>query len=260
MVFKKLLSHFKRQQSLSLQSSEVLYAVGDIHGKLNCLMELMDKVLDDLKSVENNVPTHLIFLGDYVDRGEDSCGVLEYLSKLSKKNTAPFDKITFLKGNHEDLMLSFINNPDFDSWLDHGGLETLVSYGIPDLLAHMRAEDKTDLLKACVAHIPDAHLDFLYNDLEISYTSGQIVFCHAGVDPYETLSRQHDRTFMWGHPEFMQQGGLDGHTVVHGHYIRKSPDIGKNRIGVDTGAYHTGVLSAVKIKDGEYNFITTKIN
>lgn len=248
----------RQSRSMALDTPEVIYAIGDVHGKLHSLETLLTKVCVDLTSLATDRPSHLVFLGDYIDRGEDSSGVLNYLSTLSATNTTPFDRLTFLRGNHEELMTRFLENPEHDDWLTFGGLETLISYGVPDLLQYMQVEDKTEMVAVCLECIPNRHLDFLYHKLEASYTSGDVFFCHAGVNPDVPISQQKDQTLMWGHPEFMERGGPDGHTIVHGHRIRRSPDIGPNRLGVDTGAYHTGILSAVRIYDNDFKFIKTE--
>lgn len=258
--FPKFFSSLVGKPKVSLLNcSQVVYAVGDIHGRLDCLNNLLEIIFADLRCISptHDLPTHLVFLGDYIDRGHESAGVIKRLLELQLRN--PFDKITFLKGNHEDLMSSFLTNPECDSWLDVGGVETLVSYKVPDLLAHMKTSNKTALQQICLKYIPLEHREFLNNTLKLSYKIDDLFLCHAGINPYTELSAQKPRTFMWGHPDFMKKGApLNECTVIHGHCIRKLPDIGPNRLGIDTGAYHTGLLSAVRIVNNKFTFLTTK--
>ena len=239
-----------------------VYAIGDIHGRLDLMDTLIGHIDDDRHEdpVKRNV---LVFLGDYIDRGPASKQVLD---RLAGPMPDGFETI-FLKGNHEDLMLRFLaarKNDDIDvegqNWLMNGGDEALESYGIdiPDSLFGLAAaDDIRRAQKEIRATIPKEHLSFL-KKLRLNHIEGDFAFVHAGFKPATPLDKQDEGDMMWIRDEFLTDTRLfDGHVAVHGHSIRQNPEIKHNRIGIDTGAWHSHCLTALALEGDEYWFLQT---
>lgn len=228
-----------------------VYAIGDIHGRADLLERLLDKIEADIEGFEGKA--HLVFLGDYIDRGLQSRQVIEIL--LSDR-LEPFET-HFLKGNHEDAILSFLADPGFGpKWAAYGGRETLVSYGVrpPRSLSlnteWERAHDA--FLKA----IPNVHQKFLMT-LPTSVRIGGYGFAHAGLRPGKTFAEQSDDDLMWIRDEFLGGKSTFDVMVVHGHTPVDQPHSDHRRINVDTGAYFTGRLTAAKLTGTTVEFIAT---
>lgn len=235
-------------QSASAAGSDITHiAVGDIHGCNDLLIRLLEKI-DQRMGI---APYRLVFLGDYVDRGPDSRGVLDTLAKLKLERP---DTI-FLKGNHEQAMLDFLGSPhDSEAWLSWGGEETLGSYGIPVQLPI----NVMGLQDALANTMPDRHFQFLL-DLDLIYATDRHVFVHAGLNPDRALDAQQESDLLWIRDPFFQsgKGRFPGKTIVHGHTPVKSPMDLDWRINVDTGAVWSAKLTAVVLRDGKRTFITT---
>ncbi len=235
-----------------------VYAVGDIHGRLDLLDELLRMIARD-NAVRPQADTRVIFLGDYVDRGPDSKGVIE---RLSQGLGDGLDGI-FLRGNHEDLMLrSFEDLSAFAVWTANGGLAALESYGVSRDLFPRRGKtaallDKAPLIMAELAErLPPGHLRFL-SGLQLSVVIGDYFFVHAGVRPGVPLEAQAWEDCLYIRGEFMRHTGDFGKIVVHGHTPAREPDIQANRIGIDTLAYETGRLTALRLEGESRGFLVT---
>tara|TARA_R100000656_G_C3947787_1_gene127847 strand:+ start:345 stop:1112 length:768 start_codon:yes stop_codon:yes gene_type:complete len=229
-----------------------IYAIGDIHGRADLLEDLLTQISRDAANGTVD-DMRLIFLGDYVDRGWESRAVLERLTTLS----LPPLKTVFLMGNHEEAFLNFLADPQFlDNWRQYGGLETLHSYGLKDLT--FRAE--TSYLQQVHAEfqnaLPAAHLTFL-KALPLSYEAGDYFFAHAGVRPGIPLAEQSPRDLCWIREEFLTSKVDFGKRIVHGHCPEEEPQVRENRIGIDTGAYITGRLTAVVLEGTDVRFLQT---
>lgn len=225
-----------------------LYAIGDIHGCADLLDALIDKIEKDAGGLD---AAQLIFLGDYVDRGPDSKGVLDRLIAL--KARAP--RTVFLKGNHEAIMLDFLKDPSETlHWLDWGGEETLLSYGLRGIL--QKAPD--ELAEALKAQLPEAHADFLRN-LALTHLEGDYLFVHAGLRPGVALEEQTEEDLLWIRGAFHHAADEDrpDQVVVHGHQPLKKPLDAGWRIDVDTGACWSGALTAVVLEGTKRRFIST---
>lgn len=216
-----------------------VYAVGDIHGEASLLTAMLDLIRADAGD-HPPARTLVVFLGDYVDRGPDSRGVLDLLAAPP----LPGMSLRFLLGNHEAAMLEFLaGGPVGVEWLRFGGVETLASYGIaatgtptPQRLAQWRMELE--------ARLPSRHLDFL-RGLENSCVIGGYAFVHAGIRPGRPLDMQIAEDLLWIREPFLSDPRPHGHVIVHGHTVTPEPELLPNRIGLDTGAYATGVLTAL---------------
>ena len=228
-----------------------VYAIGDIHGCAHLLDRLHEKIEADLAKGRPS-EVQLIYLGDYVDRGPDSVGVLD---RLSRPPPAGIRRV-LLKGNHEDMLGSFLSDPDVgSSWRQLGGLETLFSYRI-DVNAVLGRAGFGGLADELRKRMPQTHAETLAR-LETSTSLGDYFFCHAGVRPRVALDRQDSRDLMWIRREFLDSAVDFGKTVVHGHSPVEQPDVRSNRINIDTGAYATGRLTALVLEGADRRFLST---
>lgn len=225
-----------------------VYAIGDIHGRADLLDDVLLKIDADLAVYPGSRPIQ-IFLGDYVDRGPDSCGVLDRLIRRAQTHEA-----IFLKGNHELLFLEFLQNPAvLKDWRQYGGLDTLMSYGLTVPL-NANAEQLASLTTQLAKVMPVAHRDFL-NRLEVSFVCGDYYFVHAGVRPRVPLVFQRQEDLLWIRDEFLQYEDDFGKVVVHGHTPVPKPEFRRNRINIDTGAYATGKLTCLILEEDRRWFI-----
>jgi serine/threonine protein phosphatase 1 len=227
-----------------------VYAVGDVHGRLDLLDRMIGMINRDLAE-RGAAGCLVVTLGDHVDRGPESRGVIERLS------SGPFDApYRGLRGNHEDLLLSFLRSPrDADVWRRNGGLETLHSYGVPtrDL---MRGRGFDEAAAAFADALPEAHRRFLA-DLAPAVMTDRLFLCHAGVRPGVALDNQDPHDLAWIRQEFLVSDRDFGRLVVHGHTPVPEPEIRHNRINVDTGAFATGRLTCAVIEGGEFRLLNT---
>lgn len=233
-----------------------LYAVGDLHGRLDLLTRLLAMIETDA-AAHPGKEKRLIFLGDYIDRGVDSRGVLDRLIEPFPKDLLPI----FLRGNHEDCLLRFLKG-QFDmvsGWLQIGGAALIASYGVNPyaLGVGIKEKDKLRHLQSAFLNaFPRAHYSFLENTL-FSVAYGDYYFVHAGVIPGRPLARQRPEDQMWIRTPFLSHGGLWEKMIVHGHTIQSEPDVRPNRIGIDTGAYASGRLTCLVLDETERTFLST---
>ena len=220
-----------------------LYIIGDIHGRADLLDQMVGKICDDMACHEA-VDCLTITLGDYIDRGPDSRGVLERLCR----NPFPTPYIG-VRGNHEQLFERFMDNPSIaHQWRRWGGLETLHSYGIPvaDVSAGKGYDEAASALRTAIPH---EHLQFIAS-LQPFVTVDQYYLCHAGVRPDVTLADQNTQDLMWIRDEFLNSEVQFEKLIVHGHTPCEWPDVRSNRINIDTGAFMSGRLTCL-VLDGE---------
>lgn len=241
----RFLSGSKHAQDVDLStlSPETrFYAIGDIHGRLDLLQTL-------LAALDEAVP--LVFLGDYVDRGHYSAQVLRHLHHLS---TGEDSRTICLMGNHEAMLLGFLDNPSEKQniWMHNGGVQTLASFGLTDF-RDLGPEALAEQLRLSMG---DALLDWL-RELPLNWTNGNITAVHAALDPSRSPEDQSDRVCLWGHPNFPTKNRKDGHWVVHGHTIVNEPHARGGVISIDTGAFATNQLTAADISKGAIRFIST---
>jgi len=228
-----------------------VYAIGDIHG---CLEET--KVLLQKIKIHNDYlgqsRTHLIFLGDIIDRGPDSKGVIELLMSQSFDFASPI----FIMGNHEEMAVrGLMGEPHLlRKWLEYGGFAFAESYGVPR--SALMGQDDISLEHILRSAVPKSHIVFLSKFLEC-VAFGDYLFTHAGIRPGVPLDAQEARDMRWIREPFLEFSGDHGVVVVHGHTITEEIDQRSNRIGIDTGVYQTGRLSAVFIEEEEVSFLST---
>jgi len=203
-----------------------IFAVGDIHGCLEKLQDLMEKIRANWQR------DRLVFIGDYIDRGDCSREVVEFLIALKKK----IKNIVFLRGNHEQMFLNFLEGVDEDLYLGNGGEKTLNSYGILPSDAAGARRDK----------IPRTHMEF-YRSLLPYYETRGYIFVHAGLRPGLPLNKQKMDDLLWIRYEFLASDSDFGKMVVFGHTPIRNLLIDKNKIGIDTGAVYGGKLTCVEL-------------
>ena len=229
-----------------------VYAIGDIHGRLDLLVDLIDMIAADDHSRGPTGSTQLVFLGDYVDRGPDSAGVIDYVLQL--RNWWP--NITCLRGNHEEVFAMAAQGDESAlRFLTRiGGRETLLSYGATEAdLDNMTLGELRDWLTTAV---PQAHRDFL-EELEDKTIIGNYAFVHAGIRPEIPLEEQEEKDLRWIRDEFLFYDDPHDYFVVHGHSITETVEQRPNRMGIDTGAYNSGVLTAAGLEGTEQWFLST---
>ena len=234
----------ERRKLLFQHMPDVLYAIGDVHGHLDLLMKLEALIAKDAAREEGEKA--LILLGDYVDRGPASAGVIAHVMKPARLGMRVFQ----LAGNHEEIMLDFLKNPVGDhAWLRFGGVDTLRSYGIEEL-----PDDREALDALLRAKIPEDHIRFL-ETLPSLIAFPDLCFTHGGTDPDADLKDQRDEVLLWKRPD--PEVPPLPYLLVHGHTPVPRAEIVPGRVNVDTGAYATGVLSGVKIKKSGEIFIAS---
>lgn len=232
----------------------VIYAIGDIHGRADLLAVIHERIAADARQRAAQRKL-VVYLGDYVSRGEDSRRVVD---RVREWLPAGFERVA-LKGNHEDLLLRFLDG-EVDAgrhWFDYDGLDALADYGvaIPDRQA--RDDASVALLRdRFAASLPQAHLDF-FRSLPASHRAGDYCFVHGGVRPGVPLAEQSDHDCMWIRKAFLDSADDHGAVVVHGHSISEHPVIRQNRIGIDTGAYRSGVLTCLVLDGASRSFLQT---
>lgn len=229
----------------------VVYAIGDIHGHLDLLDDLLDMIARDFAGLKRADRPVLVFVGDYVDRGPASREVVDRLIALvtASAQQGGFE-VRALMGNHEQTMLSFLDNAEAGAaWIEFGGGETLTSYGVTRPVGRVDQDAWRDIQAHFQAQVPAGHVAFLQG-LELSARYGDYFFVHAGVRPGVPLDRQTPEDLMWIRNDFLTQPHKLPCVVVHGHTPDEEPFIGPDRINIDTGAYATGVLTAVRLIDG----------
>lgn len=221
-----------------------IYAFGDPHGRLDLLQRLRLAIDADLRA---SAPASrvIVGLGDYVDRGPDSRGVVELLCSGLGLDA----ELVCLRGNHEELLLEFVERPTGRTpiWLNQGGLETLRSYGVPSALLVDPEPDPLQLRAELMKRIPAKHLEFL-SATQPSYSKGDYFFAHAGVRPGTPLDEQETGDLLWIKREFTEAETATEKVVVHGHSPVDKPYFGPFRINIDTGAYASNRLTCVVLE------------
>ena len=230
-----------------------LYAVGDIHGRVDLLRQLLQQIARD--AATTTLPKELIFLGDYVDRGYHSRDVIEAL----RQELPPDCRPVFLRGNHEEVMLRFCDG-DFGiarDWFFYGGRETIASYGIPLPPQNVSDEQIRRIQRDFVDRVPVEHLAFL-RATQLYYQSGDYIFVHAGLRPGLALEQQLRDDLLFIRGDFLNSYDDFGGMVVHGPTIVPAPEIKRNRIAIDTGAFMSAILTCLVLEGSARRFLQTE--
>jgi serine/threonine protein phosphatase 1 len=234
-----------------LPAGTVVWAIGDIHGRLDLLDRLLAAIADSGDRRDGLTPT-LVFLGDYIDRGSQSCGVIDRLVDLADD---PAFETVFLKGNHEDKMLEFLDDPTVGAaWCEYGGAQALESFGLKVPVLKHRPEGWVSL-SIDLDHRLSARQRAFLDSLEYSVTIGGYFFAHAGARPGVALEDQSDHDLMWVRGSFLNSAVPFDKVVVHGHTPADDPHIDHRRIGIDTRAYESGVLTAVRLEGLDHRLL-----
>jgi serine/threonine protein phosphatase 1 len=254
-MLKSLIRRKKPEESApaaSVGKGRRVYAIGDIHGRLDLLNALLERIHAD-SVTRGKAESHLIFLGDLVDRGPNSAGVVRRAQTLATGGRA----IRFLKGNHEEMFLDAARGDlqMLQFFMRIGGRETLLSYGLSaNDLDRFDIEELGDWM---LNNVPREDIDFL-EDFEDMIEIGDYVFVHAGIRPKVPLSEQTSTDLRWIREEFLSwRRPHGGKIIVHGHTITQGVDEHPNRIGIDTGAYYSGRLTAIGLEGTERWYLST---
>ncbi|MFM9977270.1 MAG: metallophosphoesterase family protein [Sphingomonadaceae bacterium] len=251
MVLRRLFarSDFEPRARLIPEGQRV-YAIGDIHGRKDCLKILLRKIDAD-DAARPPAETTLVLLGDLVDRGEDSRGVVETAMQLAK-----FGKTIFLMGNHEETLIRAWEGDKRATALFHrvGGRETLESYGVTD--DEYEACDLSELATLIASRVPLAHIAFMRSFID-QWACGDYLFVHAGIRPGVALDEQSPSDLRWIRKEFLDDRRDHGPMIVHGHSITEHVDEQPNRIGIDTGAFASSCLTAIGLEGDQRWFLST---
>lgn len=230
------------------------YMIGDIHGCYNQMVDLLMRIQQDIRErPEQN--THIIFLGDLIDRGPDSAKVIDFLINYSPE----YADVSFLMGNHEEVFLSVMKGDikSLTAWMEFGGRSCLRSYKVENLgLIHA---DPARLMRETLEKVPKAHIDFI-TGFEDYIVKGPYLCVHAGIAPGIALSNQKSRDMRWIREKFLNYRKPHDHIVVHGHTIVEDPVVLSNRIAIDTGAYSGGPITALRVDDEGTAFLQSKKN
>jgi serine/threonine protein phosphatase 1 len=236
---------------------ELIYAIGDVHGCHDLLEALLALIVRDWRARAPGRRPLLVFCGDYVDRGLRSAEVIDTLIALQGRDDV---RTVFLKGNHEQALMRFLDDPTQSAkWLRVGGVETLASYGV-------RAPQPDDPSACCLARdlllerMPGSHRRFV-EGLELMLVVGDYAFVHAGVRPGIDLASQCEDDLLWIRQAFLDDEGPFEKVIVHGHsWIDDQAQLLPQRIGIDTGAFATGVLTAVRLDGQGVELIQARAN
>lgn len=237
-----------------LRPETPLCIIGDLHGRL----DLLEAMLALVAGQPDAEAVRLIFVGDMIDRGPDSAGVLRHLHGLCSR--VP-ERVICLRGNHERMFLDFLADPvgQGPRWLNAGGSETLSSFGLGQRVPGRSAADRFQALAGALREaLPPARLAWL-SGLPLYWQEDELAVTHAGADPARAIAGQTERALLWGHPDFTRHSRRDGIWVAHGHVILPEPRIHDGRISVDTGAWRSGRLSAAWIDAGGLRFLEARI-
>lgn len=240
-----------RSPKAATVGDERVYAIGDVHGRLDCLKAMTTRIEAD---IAENPPKNwrIVFLGDLIDRGPDSSGVIDHAMAFGARHQG---KIWFISGNHEDMLLRAHDGDGAVAALFYrtGGRETLASYGLTQPEGDRM--DRAELVAWMQQYVPQAHIAFLrgFHDwLRI----GDYVFVHAGIRPGVPLEDQARADLLWIRSEFLNDQRPHPGIIVHGHSIVPEPERRSNRIAIDTGAFASGMLSALVLEQTAQRFLS----
>jgi serine/threonine protein phosphatase 1 len=232
-----------------------VYVVGDIHGRSDLLDRMLGLIDDDIHDRGVAETARVVVAGDVIDRGPQTKAVVDTLFELTRLMPR---RVTVLLGNHERMMLDFLERPEGPAlgWLRHGGLETLLSYGIGGI-GPAPSPDRAGEAAARLAEALTPEVLGWLSRLPLQDRSGNVGFVHAGANPFSPFDLQAPDDLVWGHPAFLEQPRRDGLWIAYGHTIVEQPHARDGRIAVDTGAWSSDRLTAAAIWRGEVRFLQT---
>jgi len=255
MALLDLLRRPKTTKVAAIPAGWVVYAVGDIHGRLDLFDMLVEKIRNDHARCVPRQRGLVVLLGDYIDRGPSSAGVIDSILNFG---TSTGLTLRALKGNHEQALLNFLSDPVGGApWLSHGGIEALASYGV-GAPPSPQPSDLTEIRNQLAEALPAAHLAFL-RSLKTLLVFGDYIFVHAGLRPGRPIEEQTEADLLWIRDDFLRKPWLDDSVVVHGHTPISAVDLDSNKIGVDTGAFATGVLTALRLQGSQRELMQVSV-
>jgi len=253
-MFKKLFGRNNRTPfpDYKVPDGTIVYAVGDVHGRLDLLQALERRIVDDAR-MRGATRRVIVYLGDFVDRGYESRAVIEHLLETEIDG---FERV-FLMGNHEEYMIRFLEDSSkARGWFANGGIETLMSYGVIAGGSGATDNDLARVQSEFRAALPETHKTFLAG-LPVMHREGDYVFVHAGIRPGVAIEDQDPEDLRWIRGDFLEDKRDYGVVVVHGHTITEHPVDRPNRIGVDTGAYASSRLTCAVLMADQREFMST---
>jgi serine/threonine protein phosphatase 1 len=252
-IFSRLFQITPRKTDFAVPPNTRAYAIGDVHGRLDLLRALLDTIEQDSRDRPCQ-REYIVFLGDLIDRGPNSRGVLDFLIKAKEFLPNPI----FLAGNHEEMLLRILGaHPEkIQDWLAFGGQECIESYGLD--ADEIRDLDSKRAQARIQAVIPKEHLSFI-EEFADSFLLGDYLFVHAGIRPGVPIEEQTVQDLHWIREDFLDSPARFPHMVVHGHTISTVPDQQANRIGIDTGAYNGGALTALCVEGTDRRFLEARL-
>jgi serine/threonine protein phosphatase 1 len=229
-----------------------VYAIGDVHGRADLLGHMHQLIHEDAyrRQALRNV---VVYLGDYIDRGDESAAVIDL---LLDRPLPSFERV-HLKGNHEESLLRFLGDVTVGpAWFFYGGDATLRSYGVTPPSPAARVQELQRAQRDLAQRLPDRHRRFL-EALTLAHEEGDYLFVHAGVRPGLPLQAQRPADLLWIRDEFLSSAEDFGKIIVHGHSITARPDVQRNRIGIDTGAFASNILTCLVLEGSDWSFLQT---
>jgi serine/threonine protein phosphatase 1 len=255
-MIRELFSKQKKQAENWPFSSRPTYAIGDVHGRMDLLVPLLEAIRSDIEADSlTDARPMIVFLGDYIDRGPSSRAVVDCILDLQRASNL---EVRALKGNHEQALLLFLEDAQFGpTWMTHGGTATLSSYGISPPGPRTTIEVFESVRNTFLDVLGTRHLQFFQN-LELYLIQDHYAFVHAGIRWNVPLAQQTEQDLLWIRREFLDAEKTGAHVIVHGHTPVEKPYVGVGRIGIDTGAYATGVLSAVRLWNSSQKILQSR--
>ncbi|WP_116091961.1 metallophosphoesterase family protein [Sphingomonas crusticola] len=229
-----------------------VYAIGDIHGRFDLLERLLRQIEAD-DQARGPAETHVVLLGDLIDRGPQSREIVDFFLH----GPPAFARFHYIMGNHEEMLLQLIDDPDLPEmlhYLRYGGRELFESYGAPRMVLDVPDRFTPDTLPS---YVPETHRAF-FRAMHDGVQFGDYFLTHAGIRPGVALAQQERQDLRWIRAPFLDSADDHGAVVVHGHTVRNEVEILPNRIGIDTGAYMTGVLTALGLEGTEQWLLQTR--
>lgn len=240
------------RNSFAVPEGQRVYAIGDIHGRDDLFAELIDLIRAD-NAARSPARVTFILLGDLVDRGPQSADVVERAIRLQGE----FDEMRLLIGNHEECFLAALTGDvrRLRYFMRIGGEATVRSYWSSE--ASLTEASFEEVAEQLPTMVPPSHIKFLGSGEDV-IAIGDYVFVHAGIRPGVSLERQSLTDLRWIRDEFLSDERDHGVMIVHGHTIKDEVDECANRIGIDTGAYKSGVLTAIVLEGSERRYLKTE--
>jgi serine/threonine protein phosphatase 1 len=249
--FRKLKASIAADRTYRGADGARAYAIGDVHGRLDLLDRMLQLIGEDIAArPHDNV--YIVMLGDLIDRGPDSARVIERLRTFDDFAA----RLVFLLGNHEEIMLRVLAaEPGLAyDWMAFGGDACLQSYGVS--AREMAARDEPAIAERLERAVPAEHIAFI-KQFGDTFQFGDYLFVHAGIRPGVAIDEQNPHDLRWIRRPFLSDTSDHGLIVVHGHTMSDEAEVRTNRIGIDTGAYHSSVLTALAVEDDQRWFLST---